>query len=95
MLISAALLWLILWGLAFITTRASLELLRNPEELDTIAQTLPPFRKARLAQLLKNPQSTLFALSWARSLSLLLATVTAFGITASSQPVQPVLTLAI
>ena len=95
MLISAAVLWLILWGLAFITTRASLELLRNPEELDAIAQALPPFRKARLAQLLKNPQFTLFALSWARSLSLLLATVTAFGITVSSQPVQPVLSLAI
>ncbi len=95
MLIWAAMLWLFLWGLAFITSRASLELLRNPEELNAIAAGLSPFRKARLAQLLKNPQTTLFALSWARSLALLLATVMAFGIIAASQPVQPVLTLAI
>lgn len=95
MLISAALLWLFLWGLVFITTRASLELLRNPEELEAVAAQLAPFRKARLNQILKNPQVTLFALSWARSLALMLATVLAFGITASSQPVQPVLSLAI
>ncbi|MGH8003987.1 MAG: hemolysin family protein [Limisphaerales bacterium] len=95
MLIGAALLWLVLWGLAFIISRASLELLRNPEELSAIAATLSPFRKARLNLLLKNPQTTLFALSWARSLALLLATVFAFEITFSAQPAQPALALAI
>lgn len=95
MLIWAALLWLALWGLAFIISRASLELLRNPEELNAIVATLSPFRKARLNQLLKNPQTTLFALSWARSLALMLAAVFAFGITFSTQPPQPALVLAI
>ncbi len=95
MLIWAALLWFFLWGLAFITSRASSELLRDPEELNAVAAQLTPFRKARLAQLLKNPQATLFALSWARYLALMLATVLAFGITASSAPGQPVLTLAV
>ncbi|MCI0330972.1 MAG: hemolysin family protein [candidate division Zixibacteria bacterium] len=95
MLIWAALLWLLLWGLSFIIARVSLELIRNAEELSAIAARLSPFRKARLEQLLKNPQATLFALSWTRSLTLILATVFAFGITSSAQPAQPVMTLAI
>jgi len=93
MLIWAALLWLLLWGLAFIISRASMELFRDPEELCAIP--LSPFRKARLEAILKNPQATLFVLSLARSLFLMLATVFAFGMTFSSQPTQPVLTLAI
>ena len=91
----AALLWLFLWGLAFSISRASLELFRDPEELRSIAAPLSPFRKARLEAILKNPQATLFALSLTRSLALMLATVFAFGLTFSTQPTQPVLTLAI
>ncbi len=93
MLIWAALLWLFLWGLAYIISRASLELFRDPEELKAIP--LSSFKQARLEVILKNPQATLFVLSLARSLFLVLATLFAFGITSSSQPAHPVLTLAI
>lgn len=95
MLILSALLWVLLWGLAFIISRASFELLRDPEELKQLAEPLSPLRRKRLELLLKNPQGTLFILSLSRSLSLILATVFSCGITFSSNPSQPALTLAI
>ncbi|MCI0405512.1 MAG: hemolysin family protein [candidate division Zixibacteria bacterium] len=95
MLIWAAMLWFFLWGLAYVISRVSLELFRDSEELKEIAATLSSFRKTRLETVLKNPQATLFVLTLARSLALVLATVFAFGITASAEPTQPVLTLAI
>ncbi len=95
MLIWAALLWFLLWGLAFIISRASMELFRNPGELRSLAAPLSPFRKAWLEAILKNPQATFFVLSLSRSLFLVLATVFAFAITFSAPPAQPVLTLAI
>ncbi len=93
MLIWAAMLWFSLWGLAYVTSRVTLELFRDPEELKAIP--LSRFKQARLEGFLKNPQATLFVLSLARSLFLVLATVFAFGIISSSQPAQPILTFAI
>ncbi len=95
MLILAALLWFFLWGLAFVISRANLELFRDPEELKKLAEPLSPFRKGRLETLLKSPQETLFALSMSRYLALILATVFAYGITYSSAPEHPTATLAI
>jgi len=95
MLILVALLWFFLWGFAYILSRSSLELFRNPKELQAIAAPLASFRKRRLESLLKNPQTTIFILSLSRSLALMIATIFAFGITFSANPAQPVLTLAI
>ncbi len=93
MLILAALLWFLLWGFAYILSRSSLELFRDPKELQAIATPLASFRKKRLEGLLKNPQTTIFILSLSRSLALMIATVFASGITFSANPAQPVLTL--
>lgn len=95
MLIWAALLWLLFWGLEFILARASLELIRDPEELRAIAAPLSRFRKARLETVLKNSQATLFVLSIVRSAALLLAIVFVFGITFAARPTQPAMALAI
>ena len=58
MLIWAALLWFFLWGLAYVVTRASLELFRDPEFQEVIKtkDTAKILSHPKLASLMSDPE---------------------------------------